>query len=297
MHPLTLTLAGSATLGVAFAFTQSLVAPRAPLSVAAAELTPLTLDASSRALLEGLAERVGELERRGPVPGSARAAEDLEGRVEALVAAALARAGHAAGSLSQQSTGPAAAAPAKTAQALALELADLDAVGQAALWKQLAAEGRADEVLAAVRARAEAAPHDPELQVELGQAYIARISEVGNSPLAGVLATQADQAFDRALAIDPGHYSARFNKAISLSFWPPALGKQPAAIAEFERLVAQQAQMTQEPRFAETHLLLGNLYQQTGKPEQALAAWQLGATLFPQHEGLAAQLALVGGAR
>lgn len=167
-----------------------------------------------------------------------------------------------------------------------------DDVQRAALWKQLAEEGRADEVLEAMRLRAEEAPSDPDKQVELGQAYIARIAEVGNSPLAGTYAMQADAAFERALAVDPQHYEARFTKAVSLSFWPPVFGKQAAAIEQFEILIAQHSTQSPKPRFAETHLLLGNMYQQTGQRDRALAAWRNGAALFPAHEGLAQQLRL-----
>jgi tetratricopeptide (TPR) repeat protein len=127
---------------------------------------------------------------------------------------------------------------------------------------------------------------------QLGQAYIARIAEVGSSPLAGKYALAADQAFDRALTTDPEHLSARFHKAVALSFWPPVFGKQGAAIAQFEQLVGRQARLTARPSFAETHLLLGNLYEQTGQREKAIAAWQQGATLFPGHTGLAQQLEL-----
>jgi hypothetical protein len=41
--------------------------------------------------------------------------------------------------------------------------------------------------------------------------------------------------------------------------------------------------------------LLGNLYQQLGQADKALAAWQLGASLFPSHEGLHKQLQLAQG--
>jgi hypothetical protein len=63
----------------------------------------------------------------------------------------------------------------------------------------------------------------------------------------------------------------------------------------FEILARQQSGTRAEPRHAETHLLLGNLYQQLGQADKALAAWQLGASLFPSHEGLHKQLQLAQG--
>ena len=161
------------------------------------------------------------------------------------------------------------------------------------LWQQISASGRLEEVVDFLAARALANPNDPALEVDLGAALLQRIQEVGNGPLAGVYATQADEAFNRALKLDATHWDARYHKAVALSFWPPVLGKQPAAIAEFVTLVGQQSQSTQQPEYAQTHLLLGNLYQQSGQLDKALAAWQTGAQLFPGNAALAQQLALL----
>lgn len=162
-----------------------------------------------------------------------------------------------------------------------------------AFWQKLREDGRIDEVIAAFEARAGADPTNPEVQLQLGQAYLQKIQDVGNGPLAGALATKADQAFDAALAADPQHWDARFHKAIALSFWPPVFGKQNAAISQFEQLAAQQALLPVSPEHAQTHLLLGNMYQQIGASEKAIAAWKAGLVLFPDNADLAAQLALV----
>ncbi len=177
----------------------------------------------------------------------------------------------------------------------ALEDPNLSGLEVQELWQRMRDEDRMDEVLAAFEARAEADPSDPQAQVALGEAYLQKIQEVGNGPLAGVLATQADQAFDRALQLDPTHWDARFSKAVALTFWPPVFGKQNEAIATFESLVAQQASMVQEPHHSDTHLLLGNMYQQIGETQKAIEAWQAGLALFPGNAELAAQLALVQG--
>ncbi|GEM_PF-1490410 len=163
------------------------------------------------------------------------------------------------------------------------------------LWQRLSAEGRTEEAIAMFEARAEADPNNPDKRVELGQAYLQQIQEVGNGPLAGVLATKADGAFDAALEIDARHWEARFNKAVALTFWPPVFGKQPAAIQQFETLVQQQAQVAPDDNHAQTHLLLGNMYQQLGEHGKAVAAWQAGLVVFPNHEGLLQQLALATG--
>jgi cytochrome c-type biogenesis protein CcmH/NrfG len=40
-----------------------------------------------------------------------------------------------------------------------------------------------------------------------------------------------------------------------------------------------------------TWLLLGNMYQQTGRMDQALATWKHGLELFPGNEALQSQIA------
>lgn len=287
----------SATLGVALASTHRFLAPaqshpeaEAGQGASGSALAPDALgalDALTRDMT-ALQQRLATLERR---PSSGEAARTDLGALERLVREAVAEA---------LAEGGAAAAPAahedvadRTVDDLVEEVLTASELARAELWSQLASEGRADEVLEALRQRADAAPDDPEKQLELGQAYIARIADVGNSPLAGAYALQADAAFDRALAADPEHHSARFHKAVALSFWPPVFGKQSAAIAQFEQLVAQQQRLAPQPSFAETHLLLGNLYQQTGQRDKAVAAWRDGLALFPGHGGLTQQLELL----
>jgi len=294
-HP-TLAIICSAALGTSLAATHALLSPATnspphatPNNSAPAPISSLAPELAE--LRRGLSELEREFSDARLAAGQPNRRLDTQA-ITLLVRQLLAEERTHEGATATDDTA-ASAMPSATDDLLRAVLAASD-VEQAQLWKQITAEGRADEVLAAFRARAEASPNDPERQLELGQAYIARIAEVGNSPLAGTLATQADGAFDRALTLDPEHHEARFYKAVSLSFWPPVFGKQPAAIEQFEVLVAQQDRRTSEPRFAETHLLLGNMYQQTGQREKALAAWARGAQLFPSHTGLARQLELAG---
>jgi tetratricopeptide (TPR) repeat protein len=177
--------------------------------------------------------------------------------------------------------------------AAALERLDaegLDDLEWQALWREFAEQGLTDELVAVYEARAAAASNDPDAQVAVAGAYLSKILEVGSSPEAGLWATKADQALDRALSIDDHHWDARFTKAMSLSFWPPVFGKQGEAIRQFEILIDQQAGLPREERFAQTHLLLGNMYRQIGEEEQALAAWRQGLELYPDHHELQGQL-------
>ncbi|QDV07427.1 hypothetical protein Poly30_29510 [Planctomycetes bacterium Poly30] len=182
-----------------------------------------------------------------------------------------------------------------TMEDIAALLASSDEMMMGGLWKRIVEEGRDEEVLAYFKALADANPNDPEAQLALGQAYLGRTQEAGASPLAGKYATLADQALDAALKADPQHWEARFTKATALSFWPPVFGKQASAIHEFETLITQQSGQTPNPQHASTHLLLGNMYHQTGQAEKALAAWKSGLELYPDNADLASQIALLSG--
>ncbi len=148
-------------------------------------------------------------------------------------------------------------------------------------WERVRAEGRIDEVLAAYEQRAQERPDDPLAQVELGNAYLQKLFALGDGPVKGVVAMQADAAFDRALELEPTHWEARFTKAVSLSHWPPLFGKQAEAIGHFEILVQQQRAMAPQPQHVQTYLMLGNLYQQSGKGDDARRTWQEGLSVFP----------------
>ena len=174
------------------------------------------------------------------------------------------------------------------AQLLALEFDD---VATAELWKRAIDEGLIDELVARFEERAAADPDNPDAQVELGGAYIQKIQEVANSPLAGVWANKADEAFDRALELDEDHWGARMSKAVSLSFWPPIFGKQAEAVNQFELLIEKQKQMPLDSSHESPYVLLGNLYWQRGDTEKAVAIWQEGIGYFPESTDLASALA------
>jgi tetratricopeptide (TPR) repeat protein len=160
-----------------------------------------------------------------------------------------------------------------------------------AKWRAIDAAGAIDDVIALFEQFAREHPESPGAQVELGGAYLQKVFKAGNGPEAGVWATKADKAFDAALAVDDHSWDARFSKAVSLSFWPPVFGKGTEAIKHFEILVGQQGEQASEPKFAQTWVLLGNLYQQLGKSEQALATWEKGLTMFPGNAQLEQQIA------
>lgn len=293
----------AAVVAAATAFTVSTVA-REPAAAVQAPAFAAELPKEWSTKLDALAERNARVERelellrqaidsRSPVQTDVDPAA-LDGAVARFFAAQ-----HAAGSPDQLASHAAPAAPEKRFADAKSAVLELVAAGgfdeQQALWKEIREAGLLDEVVAEYEARAESDPKNPELKVDLGQAYLQKIFEAGQGPEAGKWAMKADKAFDGALALDANHWEARFTKATSLSFWPPLFGKQGEAIHHFEILVEQQAGQASQPQFVQTHLALGNLYQQSGQLEKAKAAWQQGLALFPGDAELAKKLEMASG--
>jgi tetratricopeptide (TPR) repeat protein len=159
------------------------------------------------------------------------------------------------------------------------------------VWKELRASGRIDAVLMEIERQAALEPGNPDLQNELGKAYLQKLFDSGIGPTAMQWGEKADKAFDQALAVDDHHWEARFQKAMAMSNWPGFMGKQADSMKQFEILVRQQeAAGTSHSGYPMTYLFLGNLYEQSGDHEKARATWERGANLFPTSEGLADRL-------
>ena len=163
------------------------------------------------------------------------------------------------------------------------------------MWEELRKAGRIDELLAAAEARAEANPEDAGAQLDLGLAYLQKLFGIGATPEAGTLAMQADAAFDRALLLEPTNVMARFTKAVSLSNWPPFLGKSGEAVEHFEVLVRQLEDAGDPQGFVEAYLFLGNMYERMGETDKALATWRRGLERFPDSTVLQEQVDVTEG--
>ncbi len=255
---------------------------------------------------ERLQQRLEQLERRlaaapaapaeavrTPILDDAAIARAVEAWMEQHGEELAAAAGAAAEGAADEGALPAFADADSAFEALFADGLDFDQ--RAELWNRIRESGLADQVLEALEQYAEDNPADPDVQLLLGEGYLNKVFEVGNTPEAGAWAMKADAAFDQALQADPAHWEARFTKAVSLSNWPPFLGKQNEAIQHFELLVDQQGSSAAIPAYADTYLILGNLYQQTGRAEDALRVWRQGAALFPGREDLLGQISAVDG--
>ena len=158
-----------------------------------------------------------------------------------------------------------------------------------AAWVELREAGLEEEVLKHYADLAAASPGDAQAQYEHGAMLIEALQD---QPLAKTaqLATLADGAFDKALAVDPNHWASRYSKAISLSFWPKIMGRQPEAVRHFEILAKQQEAGAPQAHFAQTYVFLGNLYADGGDAEKAREAYERGLRWHPDNSQLKQQL-------
>ncbi len=164
-------------------------------------------------------------------------------------------------------------------------------------WQSLREEGRLDGVMDRLESLVEASPLDPDLRAALADSYVQKVFDVGYGPERERFSELADAAYDEALRLDDDHWGARFGKALALSNQPAFQGKSVEAIREFEVLVSKQEERPAEPRFAQTYFFLGNMYQDAGEAEKAMATWERGVELFPQAGMLQGQIDSFGGNR
>jgi tetratricopeptide (TPR) repeat protein len=159
-----------------------------------------------------------------------------------------------------------------------------------AIWEKVNKAGMLDAVVKSMEERAAREPNNPDVKVDLGNAYLQEVFAA--SPMSkGKWAMKANDSFDAALELNPEHWEARFTKAVSLSNWPAFLGKQSQAISEFETLIKQQNAGPKKDEHAQTYLYLGNMYQGTGSVAKAIEAWQKGLELFPDNADLKQHIA------
>lgn len=296
MKPFTvLLLAVVVAAGTAFLVTT--VRPSGPTAAATPAASP---DADLQKSLRALEDRQSELAKsvddlRLELAKKNEAARLPLGEIDAAVARALAE-------RKGSSDAPVAAKPTAAATTSKIDLKstfdklldpNLSWEDAQALWKTASDAGSLKELIAMFEDRAKQFPNDGKAQRELGKAYLQKVFTSSDMEK-GMWATKADKAFDKALTIDDHDGEARLQKAISLSFWPAAFGKQNEAISHFEILAQQQEGQPLQPSFAQTHLWLGNMYLQTGQNEKAMTAWKKGLALFPDNAELKKQIEMAG---
>lgn len=282
--------------GLAGYFAGSFAQPSSESVEAAApgESARLTeLEAEIRALRQ-------ELESPRPVglvDAGDRVASDSQAQLQAAIDAWMAENLEArllaAGAASAGADAPRDPAAAKftTAEEVILAMQATDDWDEQMAAMQAAADaGLLDAVIEELEKRAELQPDSESAQLELAAGYLQKVFSTTNPIETGTWAMKLDSTYDQALAINDQSWAARFGKAMSLSNWPAFTGKPAEAIRQFEILRGQQANAASRPEFAQTYLILGNMYQQSGRMDEARAAWQEGADRFPSNADLRGQL-------
>jgi tetratricopeptide (TPR) repeat protein len=158
------------------------------------------------------------------------------------------------------------------------------------VWKKISEAGLMDEALALLEANVANDPGNPDAHLALAGGYFAQSVNTANDMEKGLWAVKADQVLNRALELDPWHWDARFTKAVSLTYYPPAMGKQGEALKHLEILKDQQKKLPPNPKHAQTYLYLGNLHLQMGNHKKASQIWKEGLGLYPDSAELAVQL-------
>lgn len=296
MQTLPIVLACAAVSVTSSALTSVFLQP-SPADAAGAPTGAREDAARAAAAVDRLTARLDALEGRGGLaapaaPVGARVsleASDAEARREALEALVRELVDPDA-LVAVEEPEPAGDEPRTPDEAIAAILAaGVDSPEARALWEAAHARGELHEVLAAMEARLEGEPESVEKHFERARAYYAAAGvHPGNTD--GNWWVDSNDAYTRALEIDPNHWDARYQKARNMSFWPTAYGGQAEAIRHFETLVEQQSGRSPEARFAKTYRWLGNLYDQQGRTDDARAAWESGLALFPGDAQLQAKL-------
>ena len=138
----------------------------------------------------------------------------------------------------------------------------VDAISQSDDEEPLVVDESADDLLASLRATAEANPTDPKALVALAN-YLANTGELD----------EAIDRYEQALAIDPADWRTRLNFARDLADG----GKRPDAEVQFRRVLEAQRDD------AEAHFYLAELYRawQPARPAEAMAEYRRVVQLQP----------------
>jgi len=130
------------------------------------------------------------------------------------------------------------------------------------------------------------------LQLDLASRSIAANPGTERAAVPTLSDEQIDAAMQRYMLkrVDDNHWQARFSKAVGYTFWPPFLGKNKDALAQFDRLVQQQDNMPVQPEQAQTYVFYGNLLEQGGNAQKARDIWQRGLARHPDNAELRRRL-------
>jgi hypothetical protein len=170
--------------------------------------------------------------------------------------------------------------PAREALATCTSLAEARNFPQAAVTGKLAQE-HFESALAR-------APKDADLMVGLARALTQCILPTADLAGQGDLSGRAIELLQNALDVDPRHFTARFVLANIYLQSPSFLGRAPLAAKEFDTLLEQMGDRTDNARYARVFELRGKMFARSKMEDSARALFARGHKLFPADSALAA---------
>lgn len=205
-------------------------------------------------------------------------------------------AAHAAAAQTAPAAPGAAPSAAPGAAQAALRVARLppavDSCAEAAeAGRRDAAVRLADAAEGTFRARVAADPRDADAHVALATTLLRCRVPFAELAEKGALSGEAIDLLQRALDVEPGHWTARFVLASTYLRLPAFMGRGPDAIRQLDALLALQGERRDVPVLARPWELRGMLWERAGRADSARAVWARGAQLFPDDAGLARRLA------
>jgi tetratricopeptide (TPR) repeat protein len=162
--------------------------------------------------------------------------------------------------------------------------------------RQAEALAQAAVAEAAFRARLAVRPNDVRALVGLARTLGSCRIPGADFALAGELSAESIELLQRALEVEPAHWTARYVLALNYYRAPAFLGRSQHAARELDRLIAQQGDRADVSEFARTFEYRGLLWSRAGERDSALAVWQRGQRLFPADTALRGRIEAAGSA-
>jgi len=139
-------------------------------------------------------------------------------------------------------------------------------------------------------------PTNRSVRLQLSGAYVDAIPTCGGMAAIVCKGTKARQALDQMdllIKDDATWWPSIYSRATNHLHWPRALQHSNDAARDFRTLIQlQETAGDHRGYYVRAHVGLGDALAKDGLFKQAHEAWQHGATLFPQHNGLRERLAL-----
>lgn len=147
--------------------------------------------------------------------------------------------------------------------------------------KAEAAQMEGNKAASLYRKRLARDPRDVEAMVGAARSLSQCLVPAAEFMEQGELSSEALDLLDKATAIQPDHWLARYMIAAISYRSPSFLGRGERAAKELDELLRMQGNRTDNPMFARVFAMRGLQLNRAGKSDSARALWARGAALFP----------------